>query len=69
MTSSFIYVILCQVASKFAPVLDNYFLLDSPLNLLKNKEFKSMNIMLGTTKDEGSSYALGAFPEAFNARE
>ncbi|XP_072021099.1 acetylcholinesterase-like [Amphiura filiformis] len=57
-----------QVADKYVPVIDGYFLHDTPQNLLKNNEFAAVDIMLGTNKDEGSSYALGAFPEAFNAR-
>lgn len=52
----------------FVPVVDNDFLPDAPRRLLEDGKFKQCNILLGTTKDEGTLFAMRAFPEQIPRR-
>ncbi|XP_072039265.1 acetylcholinesterase-like [Amphiura filiformis] len=41
-----------------APCIDDYFLEDYPLNLIKREEFQRKRLLLGTNADEGSLFLL-----------
>jgi len=41
-----------------APVVDGYFLPDSPLKLVQSGKFNKSNIMIGVTQDDGSVFAV-----------
>ena len=51
----------------FKPVVDNYFLLDSPAFLIKQGKFKKCPILLGVNKEEGSVYLSSFDPELFTS--
>jgi carboxylesterase type B len=40
----------------FTPVVDNYFLTDFPINLLKNGDFKKCPVITGAVANEGNSF-------------
>uniref|UniRef100_A0A4D5R9B5 Carboxylic ester hydrolase n=1 Tax=Scolopendra viridis TaxID=118503 RepID=A0A4D5R9B5_SCOVI len=43
-----------------APVVDNYFIEDTPLNLIKQKKYHTdVPLIIGITKDEGTFFLLG----------
>ncbi|CAH3023185.1 unnamed protein product [Porites evermanni] len=46
---------------RFAPVVDGYFMPDSPIKLLKAGKFNKSNVMIGFTRDDGTVFANG-FP-------
>ena len=46
----------------FTPVVDNYFLSDKPINLLKQGKFKRCSILVGANKDEGNMFFYGVLP-------
>ncbi|XP_054751464.2 cholinesterase 1-like [Lytechinus pictus] len=45
-----------------SPVVDGYFLLDTPLELINRRQFKVQPTLMGTNEDEGASGALSLFP-------
>jgi acetylcholinesterase len=47
----------------FLPVVDNYFLLDEPLNILKQGKFKRCPIMIGVNENEGNIFLPYAISE------
>ncbi|KAG1650502.1 Cholinesterase [Nymphon striatum] len=50
---------------RFVPTVDNYFILDSPQRLLSQGKFKKTDIIIGTDKDDGSSFLPGVFHPFF----
>ena len=52
----------------FVPVVDYDFLSDHPTILIKQGKFKQCEILLGSTKDEGTLFAARAFPEQLPRR-
>ncbi|XP_072039266.1 cholinesterase-like [Amphiura filiformis] len=46
-----------------APCIDDYFLDDYPMNLIKRGEFQRTTLMLGTNADEATTTLLGLYPE------
>ena len=47
----------------FSAVVDNYFLLDEPINLFQAGKFKKCPILTGTNRDEGNFFLKSSFPE------
>ncbi|XP_041457638.1 cholinesterase 1-like [Lytechinus variegatus] len=45
-----------------SPVVDGYFLLDTPLELINRRQFKVQPTLMGTNEDEGAGGALSLFP-------
>ncbi|XP_033099562.1 acetylcholinesterase-like [Anneissia japonica] len=52
----------------FVPTVDGYFLADKPTKLLENGNFKSAKIMIGNNKDEGTLWAVRAYPAFLTTR-
>eukprot|EP00057_Strongylocentrotus_purpuratus_P020334 XP_011674808.1 PREDICTED: cholinesterase 2 [Strongylocentrotus purpuratus] len=52
-----------------APVIDGVFLPDHPEVLVQTGQFKRTNILIGTNHDEGTAWALSAFPRDINSNE
>ncbi|XP_054749902.2 uncharacterized protein LOC129255582 [Lytechinus pictus] len=52
-----------------APVIDGVFLPDHPELLVQTGQFKRTNIIIGTNHDEGTAWALAAFPQHINNNE
>ncbi|XP_072020282.1 acetylcholinesterase-like [Amphiura filiformis] len=52
----------------FIPIVDNDFLSDDPRRLVSQGKFKQCELLLGSNKDEGSSFAMRAFPEQIPRR-
>ncbi len=52
----------------FIPTIDNDFILDDPRRRVDLGEFKQCELLLGSTKDEGTGFAMRAFPEQIPRR-
>ncbi|XP_071503328.1 acetylcholinesterase-like [Diadema antillarum] len=52
-----------------APVIDGLFLPDNPEVLVAQGRFKRTNVLLGSNHDEGTAWALAAFPRSMTADE
>ncbi|XP_071941150.1 cholinesterase-like [Antedon mediterranea] len=46
----------------FVPIVDGDFLTDKPATLVEHGNFKSANILIGNNKDEGTLWAMRAYP-------
>lgn len=46
----------------FTPVVDQAFIPDLPVEIIKRQEFRSVPTLLGTNEDEGTLIALRAYP-------
>ncbi|XP_071826398.1 cholinesterase-like [Apostichopus japonicus] len=46
----------------YVPVVDGVLIPDKPLYLLKSRQFKNVDILIGSNKDEGDLLALRAYP-------
>ena len=46
----------------FTPVVDNDFLTDIPIEIVKRNEFANVPTLMGTNRDEGTLIALRAYP-------
>ncbi|XP_030828045.1 cholinesterase 1 [Strongylocentrotus purpuratus] len=44
------------------PIVDGYFLLDHPMELINRRQFKIQPTLMGTNEDEGAGNALSLFP-------
>ncbi len=44
------------------PCIDNHFMDDTPLNLIKRQEFHKVPLMLGTNTDEGTLMVVSLYP-------
>lgn len=52
--------------SGLTPTMDEYFLPDTPLNLVKNDHMSPKDMLIGTTKDEGSYFLVYQYMKLFS---
>ncbi|XP_046549631.1 acetylcholinesterase-like isoform X2 [Haliotis rubra] len=53
-------------SAQFSPVVDGYFLPDSPASLIEKGQMKQVEILLGVNKNEGTSFLIGRLPTIFS---
>lgn len=57
---------LTNIIAPISPIVDGYFIQDTPKNILNKGEFKSTDILLGVNKDEGYYFLVYSYQKYFN---